>query len=245
MARTTDDANSSTRLRFTLDTARIIGAVGIVNHNMSATAEYRYRVYSDSGYTTLEYDSGMQDVWPQMPYGTYEWEDLRFWDLTITDEDRELFTKTLIHVPTSAVSEQYYQIEFFDTANPDGYVEFGRIFVGAIYQPYINMTLGAGIGYENRTMIDEAMSGAEYFDRRNAPRVARFTLDHLTNEEAILNNDIQKISGTDQEVLYIYDPSDALNLHRRAFLGRLRTLSPIDQPYATRFQTGYEIKELL
>jgi hypothetical protein len=67
----------------------------------------------------------------------------------------------------------------------------------------------------------------------------------LTNEEAIVNNDLQKISGTDAEVLYVWDPSDAINLHRRAFLGRIRALSAIDQPYATRYQTGYEIKELL
>lgn len=245
VARSTDDANASTKLRFTLDTARIIGAVGIINHNLSTTAQYRYRVYSDSAYTTLAYDSGTLDVWPQMPYGTYEWEDLRFWDLTITEEDRQLFTKTLIHIPSQSVSEQYYQIEFFDTSNPDGYVELGRIFIGANYQPIINMSLGASIGYESTTLIDQAMSGAEYFDRRNSARVARFTLNNLTDEEAILNNDIQKISGTDQEVLYIYDPSDTVNLSRRAFLGRIRALSAIEQPYTTRFQTGYEIKELL
>lgn len=245
VARSTDDANSSTRFRFSLDIARIIGAVAFVNHNLSSSAEYRFRIYSDSAYTTLEYDSGMLDVWPQMPFGTYEWEDLRFWDLTATDEDLALFTKTLIHIPTVAISEQYYQVEFFDAANEDGYVQLGRVFLGAIYQPFYNMDIGASIGYESGTLIDTAMSGAEYFDRRNSYRVAQFRLDHLTNEEAILNNDIQKISGTDAEVLFVYDPSDAVNLNRRSFLGRIRTLSPIEQPYATRFATSYEIKELL
>lgn len=245
VARSTDATNASTRFRFSLDTARIIGAVGFINHNLSTSAEYRYRVYSDSGYTSLEYDSGLLDVWPQMPYGTYEWEDLRFWDLTATDEDLELFTKTLIHIPTASVSEQYYQVEFFDVGNENDYVELGRVFLGAVYQPFYNMDLGASIGYESATAIDTAMSGAEYFDRRESYRVARFNLNHLTNEEAILNNDIQKISGTDQEVLFVYDPSDAVNRHRRSFLGRIRTLSPIEQPYATRFATNYEIKELL
>ena len=245
VARSTDATNASTRFRFSLDIARIIGAIGFVNHNLSSSSQYRFRIYSDSGYTTLEYDSGMVNVWPQMPFGTYEWEDLRFWDLTATDEDLELFTKTLIHIPTVSVSEQYYQVEFFDTANEDGYVQLGRVFLGAIYQPFYNMDLGASIGYESGTLIDEALSGAEYFDRRQSFRVARFNLNHLTNEEAILNNDIQKISGTDAEVLFVYDPSDAVNLHRRSFLGRIRTLSPIEQPYATRFATSYEIKELL
>lgn len=245
IARSTDATNASTKFRFSTDIARIIGAVGFVNHNLSSTAQYRYRVYSDSGYTTLAYDSGTLDVWPQMPFGTYEWEDLRFWDLTATDEDLALFTKTLIHIPTASVSEQYYQVEFFDTANENGYVQLGRVFIGSIYQPFYNMDIGASIGYESGTVIDTAMSGAEYFDRRGSYRVARFNLNHLTSEEAVLNNDIQKISGTDAEVLFVYDPSDNLNLSRRSFLGRIRTMSPIEQPYATRFATNYEIKELL
>jgi hypothetical protein len=244
-ARSTNATNSSTKLRFSLDSARVIGSVAIVNHNMQKDATWRYRVYSDSGYSTLVYDSGTINVWPLMPYGSYEWEDDNFWDLQLSDEEIALFTKTLTYVPDTIASAQYYQIEFFDSTNTDGYVELGRIFVGAIYQPTLNMSLGASIGDETNTIVDVALSGAEFFDRRTSYRVAQFTLDHLTYNESIINGDIIKISGVDAEVLYIYDDNTALDLHRRAFLGRLRALSPISQPYNTRYQTTYEIKELL
>jgi hypothetical protein len=244
-ARSTDDANASTKLRFALDAERIIGSVAIVNHNMQKDATWRYRVYSDSGYSTLVYDSGTINVWPLMPFGSYEWEDDNFWDLQLSDEEIALFTKTLTYVPDTIESAQYYQIEFFDSTNTDGYVELGRIFVGAIYQPELNMSLGASIGDETNTVVDVALSGAEFFDRRTSYRIAQFTLDHLTYNESIINGDIIKISGTDAEVVYIYDDNTALDLHRRAFLGRLRALSPISQPYNTRYQTTYEIKELL
>jgi hypothetical protein len=244
-ARSTNAVNSSTKLRFALDAERIIGSVAIVNHNMQKDATWRYRVYSDSGYSTLVYDSGTINVWPLMPFGSYEWEDSRFWDLQLSAEEIALFTKTLTFVPSTVASAQYYQIEFFDSTNTDGYVELGRIFVGAIYQPELNMNLGASIGEETNTIVDVALSGAEFFDRRTSSRVAQFTLDHLQYNESIINGDIMKISGTDAEVLYIYDDNTALDLHRRAFLGRLRTLSPIAQPYNTRYQTSYEIKELL
>jgi len=244
-ARSTNAANSSTKLRFALDSERIIGSVAIVNHNMQKDATWRYRVYSDSGYSTLAYDSGTINVWPLMPFGSYEWEDDNFWDLQLSDEEIALFTKTLTYVPDTIASAQYYQIEFFDSTNTDGYVELGRIFVGAIYQPTLNMNLGASIGDETNTVVDVALSGAEFFDRRTSYRVAQFTLDHLTYNESIINGDIIKISGVDAEVVYIYDDNTALDLHRRAFLGRLRALSPISQPYNTRYQTTYEIKELL
>jgi hypothetical protein len=244
-ARSTDDANASTKFRFSTEIERIVSTLGIIAHNLSVSATWRYRVYSDSGYATLVYDSGTLDVWPSSPYGSYEWEDAHFWDLTPTDEEIAYYTKNLIYVIPSIVSAQYYQIEFFDSSNSDGYVELGRIFIGSTYQPVLNMNLGASIGYESATVVDTAMSGAEFFDRRDSFRIAQFTLDHLTYAESILNNDIMKISGTDLEVLYIWDSADALNLQRRSFLGRLRSLSPISQPYNTRYQTTYEIKELL
>lgn len=244
-ARSTNALAASTRLRFALDAERIIGSVAVVAHNMQRDATWRYRAYSDSGYTTLAYDSGVLNVWPLMPFGSYDWEDLRFWDLQLSAEEVALFTKTLIYVPGSTVAAQYYQIEFFDETNTDGYVELGRVFVGSVYQPAINMSLGASIGDETRTVIDTALSGAEFFDRRQSNRVARFTLDHLTYGESIINGDIIKISGVDAEVVFIYDDSTALDLNRRAFLGRLMALSPISQPYNTRHQTTYEIKELL
>jgi hypothetical protein len=244
-ARSTNALATSTKLRFALDIERIIGSLAVVSHNMSKDATWRYRVYSDSGYSTMVYDSGFLSVWPLMPYGTYEWEDPRFWDLQLSPEEVALFTKTMTYVPAAIISAQYYQFEFVDTTNSDGYVEIGRIFVGSAYQPSLNMNLSASIGEETNTIIDVAMSGAEFFDRRQSNRVAQFTLDHLTYDESIVNGDIMKISGTDAEVLFIYDNGTALDLNRRAFLGRLRELSPISQPYNTRYQTTYEIKELL
>lgn len=244
-ARSTNAANSSTKLRFSLDIDRIVSTLGVIAHNLTVSATWCYRVYSDSAYTTLVYDSGTLDVWSSSPYGTYEWEDVRFWDLLPTNEEIAYYTKNIIYVVPQIVAAKYYQIEFFDSTNTNGYIELGRIFVGQTYQPILNMNLGASIGYESPTIIDTAMSGAEFFDRRESFRVANFTLDHLTYSESILNNDIMKITGTDLEVLYIWDNADTLNLQRRSFLGRLKALSPISQPYNTRYQTTYEIKELL
>lgn len=245
VARSTDDANASTKLRFSLTKERIAGAVAIINHNMSTDATWRFKIYSDSGYTTMTYDSGVLEVWPTMPSGFYEWEDDGFWSMRLPEEDRPLFTSTCIHVPSTIVAGRYFEILFFDTANSAGYVQVGRVFIGRKYQPTINMGLGASVGYEARTIIDEAISGAEYFDRRQSFRVARFDLSLLESNDAYINSDLQKISDTEAEIVFVYDPDDPIALSRKSFLGRLRTLSPIEQPYTTFYRTSYEIKELL
>lgn len=245
VARSTDASATSTRLRFAIAKDRVVGVLAIANHNLTVDATFRYRIYSDSGYSTMVYDSGTLNVWPDMPYGYYEWEEEPFWDLSMTNEQRILSAKTLIHIQTNITNATYYQIEFFDTANPDGYVQLGRIFLGTKYQPEANMNLGASIGLETDTLIDKALGGAEFFDRRESFRVARFTLDYLNQSDSIINSDMMRISGIDAEVVFVWDNSTDIIRNRRGFLGRLRSLSQIEQPYNTRFQTTYEIKELL
>lgn len=245
VARSVDATATSTRLRFAIAKDRVVGVLAVANHNLTVDATFRYRIYSDSGYSTMVYDSGTLNVWPDMPYGYYEWEEEPFWDLSMTDEQRILSAKTLIHIQTNITNARYYQIEFFDTANPDGYVQLGRIFLGTKYQPEANMNLGASIGLETDTLIDKALGGAEFFDRRESFRVARFTLDYLNQSDSIINSDMMRISGVDAEVVFVWDNSTDIIRNRRGFLGRLRSLSQIEQPYNTRFQTTYEIKELL
>lgn len=245
VARSANATNFSTRMRFALIKDRIVGSVAIINHNLTTTATWRYRVYSDSAYTSLAYDSGMLDVWPLMPTGFFEWEDDGFWLMRIPEEDREFLSPTTIYVPTTLIVKRYYEIEFFDEANPDGYIQLGRIFIGKKYQPTVNMSLGSSVGFESRTLVDESISGAEYFDRRRSYRVARFDLSFMDLAESHLNSDLQKISDTDSEVVFVYDPEDPVGLGRKSFLGRLRTLTPIEQPYTTLYRTSYEIKEML
>ena len=245
VARSVDATATSTCLRFAIAKDRVVGVLAVANHNLTVDATFRYRIYSDSGYSTMVYDSGTLNVWPDMPYGYYEWEEEPFWDLSMTDEQRILSAKTLIHIQTNITNARYYQIEFFDTANPDGYVQLGRIFLGTKYQPEANMNLGASIGLETDTLVDKALGGAEFFDRRESFRVARFTLDYLNQSDSIINSDMMRISGIDAEVVFVWDNSTDIIRNRRGFLGRLRSLSQIEQPYNTRFQTTYEIKELL
>ena len=57
--------------------------------------------------------------------------------------------------------------------------------------------------------------------------------------------ELARQAGVDQEVLYIWDPTDTVNALRRQFLGRLRTLSPIELPVWNLYSQAFEIKERL
>jgi hypothetical protein len=246
VARTTDATVERTQFDIALDVERKIKIIAFVNHNLSLDADYRIRAYYDAGYTSLAYDSGVRQVWPAI-YTTEQlaWEDANFWTGQILAEDIQGFTWTLSHLLPTAIFARYWRVEFFDTANTAGYVQIGRLFLAGEWQPVTNMVYGAGLGYEDRTVVEISLGGAEYFDEREPYRVATFTIEHMEVDEGMSRAfDIQLRLGTKGEVFYMFDTDDTLHSLRRTFLGRLENLGTVEFNLPGRLKSSFKIKEL-
>lgn len=247
-ARSADALAASTQFDVALAQQRTIRVIGLVAHNFSLDATFRIRASNSAGvFTSPLYDSGTLPVWPVVyPNGALDWEADNWWTGKYTDAERDGINWNLIHVPGSNVIARYWRIEITDTDNTAGYVEIGRLFIGAAWQPVTNMSYGVGHGWESKTQIDEAISGAEYFDRRAPYRVARFNLDWLSVDSGFANAfEIERRAGLDSELIYLFDPDDTVHAMRRQFLCRIRQLSPLEQPYYNITKKSFEVKELL
>lgn len=248
-ARSTDATLASTLFQFTTDKSRIINVIAVVGHNLTTDAKYRIRGNTSASFSSPLYDSGWQDVWSDMAnaiYGGLEWEADSFWSWKMDSEEAAFYPGIAFNVLSGIINYQYWQIEFSDTGNPNGYVEIGRLFVGNSWQPTYNASFGWALGYEDESLVEESLGGAEYYDNRPKFRVLKFGLDYLTASEATTTAlGISRMLGITDEVLVIWDKSDTTNLMRRSFLGRPRTLSPIDNPDPVRFTTAFEIKEII
>ncbi len=237
--------------QFTIDhgVSKPVRIIGLVNHSMQLSAQFRVVGGSDPGFSTgLLYDSGWLDVWPAV-YATLslEWPSNNFWGGRYTDAERTGVTPTRGLILPSTVSARYWRVEIKDAANSDGFVQIGRVFMGASWQTQVNALYGAtSIAWETTTEIQAAISGAEYFDRRTPYRVARFSTEYMSETEGMAYAfEIQRQMGLDGEVFFVHDPDDVANALRRQFLGRLRELSPVEYPYVGLTKTGWEVKELL
>lgn len=247
VARSSTDATADTKFDIDFAAEKNIRALSLTNHNCSINARYRIRASTVSNFATSVYDSGWLDVWPDV-YTTdnLEWEDDNWWTCKYTDEQRAGYTAALIHILPANTLARYWRIEIDDTANAAGYVQVGRVFIGPAWQPTNNMSYGLQIAWETKTDIQEAMGGAEYFQRRTPYRVQNIVLDWLSTDEALSNAfEIQRRAGIDAEVLWIYDPDDTVHALRRRWLGRIRKLSPIEHPYLNINKVAFEIKESL
>jgi len=247
VARTVDATLANTKIDINLGSAPKTRVLNLTNHNLSLNAKYRWTAAASANFATLLYDSGWIDAWPAVySYDDLEWGDDNFWNGKYNQEEITGYTTSVTHILPTNVRAQYWRLEINDTNNAAGYVQIGRLFIGPAWQPINNMSYGNSINWETKTVPDEAISGAEYFDRRTPYRVAHFSIDWMSQDEALKQAfELVRRAGIDQEVLYIHDPNDTLHALRRRFLGRLRTLNPIENPYFNINKQAFEIKELL
>ena len=228
--------------KFTIDLGpdKIVKVISLANHNFSLAA--KYRITNTSGVNT-----GWLDVWPVV-YDSQNlpWQSLSWWSGKYSAAEIEGFTWNLIHIFDTAYNNAIWTIEIDDQTNSAGYVQFGRLFMADAWQPVVNMSYGASLGWESNTEAQEMYSGAKVFDERTPYRVARFSLDWMSQDEALGNAfELQRRMGVSGEVVYVWDTDDTIHSIRRRFLGRMRQLSPIENPYVAIHKAAFEIEELL
>ena len=247
VARSDGATEAATQFDIDFGQARLLRVFALVGHNIQTAGQYRFRFSNDDTFATTVADSDWTDVWPIVyPAESLPWESASFWTGRYSDEEIEGYNATTAWIADAPFSARYARIEISDETNTDGYIEAGRVFAGAGWQPTRNMIYGASLGFLDRTVVQEATSGAEYFDARRNPRVARFNLDGISDDSAMAYAfEMQRQLGTSGEVLFIWNPGDTTHAIRRQFLGRFRTLSAIENAGPDRWRAPFEVKELL
>lgn len=244
-ARTSNTLPSSTQFTLDLGTERSIKVAALAGHNFSNAATHRLIGAFNSDFTSLGYDSGVQEVWP----GVYDTMNLRFedpnwFDGKWTEEEKENLTATLSMIFPEVQVLRYWKWQFWDTTNSAGYVEYGRPFFADGWQPAVNITYPESLQWEDTTEVDESWDGTEYFDVGTKRRVARITTDWMSEADAMRAFDIQRLVGVHDEMFYAYDVDDVEHSLRRQFLCRARQLPPVEHTQLLVRKTAWELKEL-
>ncbi|MGO4380378.1 hypothetical protein [Pseudoduganella sp. RAF53_2] len=247
VARSVGLSTDATRFIVDLGSAQDVRLVALINHNLSIYAKVRIEGSNDASFSSTLYDSGWTDAWPDMyPYGSLEWEDDRWWSRKYTLAEIKGYVAAARHILPSSRLARYWRITMSDPTNTDGYVQLGRVFIGPVWQPTYNYARGSSLTFETKTDVQEALGGAEYFQERKPYRVTKFSLEHLTEDQAMFHAfELDRLAGISGEVFWIQDPEDTIHSIRRQYLGRFRQLSALDHPYFNNYRKAYEIKELL
>lgn len=247
VTRSTDALEASTTFDIDLGSTRLLRVFALCGHNFSTSATRRFQFSAVSDFSSVVLDTGWVDVWPEVyPFGTVGWGSPNFWSGRYSEEEIAGYNASAVHIFDQSTNARYVRVEISDEDNLSGYVQLARVFAGDGWQPTRNMVYGASIGWIDRTGVQEARSGAEYFDIQRMPRIARFDLPAMDEGEAMADAfDLQRAMGTAGEMFFIWDPDDTTHALRRQFLCRLRGVSPITNPGPDRWSAPWEAKELL
>lgn len=245
VARTSDDANASTKFKFVLSSVQLLQFFGLFNTNASLTATARLRLYSDVGASVLIYDSGTITLYPagSMAQGTIPFGAPNWWTAVPTYDDLNRYQRNIFHFVPGALYARSGLFEIFDTANPDTYFQAGRLFLGKVFQPMeVNMLTGAAIQVKPRSTMTRARGGTKYFTRLRSDINFPFALGRLLESEGRRLVDLQAAVDTSGEVVFMWDPDDLAFWQGRSVAGQLAQLDPITHPQFGNFATAYQIE---
>ena len=244
VARSTDDANASTKFDIDLGAAYSVRTVALVNHNLSSVAQVKVTGGTTAGASDV-YDSDWQDAY-SLTFGAdgIEWESDGWWPGAGADEYTAspwTFFCPMADVKTA----RYWRVEIDDTTNADGYVQVGRVWIGGGLNPRYGASYGLQHGWEDLSQVDETISGALSSWIRRRRRTARFSLDFLPTQDSQLGYELTRRQGVAGEVLYLPDVSDWQECQRYGMLGRMRMLSPLEARFPQMYGMPFEIVELV
>lgn len=180
--------NNSRRLRTTSTDFVLVGdfdditlCTGIVlwRHNFTAAATLRVELFGGAGQSgDLIFDSGVIDALPQSAWTDWDWR-----------------VDPLVNSAFQDTDTQYSQIwfgEFFvrsfrisvsDTANPAGYLDLTRIYMGRHFSPSVNFSWGSQLSFGSAD--DQLRTDDAGLFGKDAPlwRKYTFTLQHLDESD--------------------------------------------------------------
>ena len=192
-------------------------------------------------------DTGWVDVWRVVyPWGTLPYGHPSFFTGTLSAEDIARTVMPIIDISPTSLFARYVLIELDDINNDDGYTRIPRHYVSSGWQPTINIAYGLRKGRVSNTLTAGPRGGAAFYDVRPNQRRIGFNLNNIEFDEAMRNvEEIHEQLDVHEQLFFVLDPDDDVNLHRNAFLCTLEKIDEYDYPYYRRINAPFNLIEVL
>lgn len=227
VARSIDATAGNTGFFATVDTGNAIPASGValIGHNAGQGATVRLRCWSDAAGTALVFDSGTENLWPA-GYTAFELASGVIWT----------WNRRIVAAGVPPLTVGSFQVDITDTSNPYGYIQAGACEIYQAFDVTYNFPFGTQWGVEWRSQGTEAPGGAEYFERRNHPRLFKGNFEFTTLADAMVFYEMWQQLKYDQPVFFSPTPDDVTNFNRLQMFAR--QMDPGLASYRARTSTG-------
>lgn len=195
-ARTTSLASQDVKLSWS--SAQKANMVGLTRHNLTTAATLRSLLYSDNAWTTGIYDSTALTAFSTSGLDT---------DVDVYTERDFANLLNSVQYFTEQTTMQSAIVRLADAANPDGYLEAHRLWIGK----YFELTYNPAHGAVELALMDESKSGraddgSHIVDKRWKARRLSIQLDFITDADLDSMLAIARYLGRDKECFVSLSP---------------------------------------
>lgn len=220
--------------------AKVISAVALTRHNLTSSATWRLKLYSDSAWTSLVYDSG--EVIAVMPkaLGDLEWGVDELGASLFSDWDHA-FSVMWID-PVTAGS---FRLILTDASNPDGYFQASRLFIGRYLEPSLPFTYGTiECAWVDDSTQERTDGGTLRTDESEPYRRMSWSLDWLSVVDRPRFMEWARRDGKRSDVFVSAYPEQANALERdHSMAAKLIEAPRISQNYPDNFAADFVVEE--
>ncbi len=203
VARSTSAADQA--IYATWPDAVAVDALGLWGHNLTSSGTWRARLYAAADATGSPlYDSGARAALPAKALGDLGWglDPLgAAWPMAGSTPHAVLW----LDAPYLARSARF---DLSDAANPAGYLEAQRLYVGRAFAPAVNFDWGAKLAYQDDSAFTRSERGSLFVAAGPRYRKLTFALGWLTDAEALRLGEEIGAAGKAGDVLISLYPAD-------------------------------------
>ena len=219
-------------LEIDLGAAKDINLVALLYHNATSAATWQIRAATSQANLTAApgYDSGVINMWEAGWPADQDPLHARLW------------------LGAGSQNFRWWRIDLADAANPDTWLEAGRVYVSKAWQ----LPSGKNIeyGWEMRRVDPSPRARTKgsqlYVEAQTMWRELMCSLNWLTEAEMYDNfGEIQRLRGASRDVFVMRDPNATAQLLRQSIYGLMSQLAPITHAQAQVFRSRLLVEEML
>ena len=195
-ARTTSTASQD--FSFSWPTAQTIDTIAMRRHNLTAAAQLACPTYSDSAFTTLIAANAAANCFA---YTGLDANDI------LTEDDFRLLKNSARYL-TSAANVQSMKATVTDAANPDGYFDISRMFIGKMFEMLYNPPYnGAPLTMDDAGVQRRMDDGSLVTDKRYKFRKLEINQTYCDSTQWAALLSALRYAGKDKDIFISVFPS--------------------------------------
>lgn len=219
-------------------TPQVVGAVALPATNLTATATIQVRLYSDTGATTLLYDSAPVLASASGTLGLHGVDSVNANHFSSGGA-----TKAAVWCGSQVANVRRCDIFLVNTGNPAGYIDCARIVVGPYWEAPVNPNYGATAGTTDLTKTLRTESGDSVVTRGAQYQTMRLQLEQFNEATRATLAKIIRSAGAHTCLFFSLLPGNtAATAEQDHMIYGRRASGPFTFDFFNSFSTSFEIE---